>query len=148
MFPKTYTKINQIAWTDFSKKTKMWAKMTSKCDLSPKPVFCYMLSLLTSKNISLLNYLVCFLDVFKLGDNPFGLLRATYALKFLFWKKTFACDIGTMGGPSCGYNFFPTRGACVWQKFTTCSQKPMYEKKVHVWGTVARKLSNFYIKWF
>ena len=48
MFLKTYKKNIRIALTDFSKKTKMWAKITLKYYFLPKPIFFYMLSLLAS----------------------------------------------------------------------------------------------------
>ena len=38
MFLKTYKKISRFVRSVFAKKTKMWAKMTLKCDFSPGPI--------------------------------------------------------------------------------------------------------------
>ena len=38
MFLKTYKKISRFVQFRFAKKTKMWAKMTLKCDFSPGPI--------------------------------------------------------------------------------------------------------------
>ena len=64
MFLKTYKKISRFVRSVFAKNTKMWAKMTLKCDFSPRPIIFDDINLLTSKNILRVDYLGCLEKMF------------------------------------------------------------------------------------